>query len=228
MKIIGIIGRPYHNLDNQEIIQLNDKIRKCLSEYNDVTYITILPTNNIHYTDISPGQDILNEIDKQKLDTILNLCDAFIAPGGSTWYNYDEYIIKHAIDNNKPLLAICQGMQTLGSMFIKKREKFDPTIYIEKENHNVKGADYAHKVEIKPNTLLSKILNEEEINVNSYHNYKIDENFTTLITSAVSEDGIIEAIEYPNKKFIVGLQWHPEYTLDNNSKKILDYFIESI
>ena len=194
MKIIGIIGRPYYNIDNQEIIQLNDKLRKSISEYDDITYITILPTNNVHYTDLPPGTDKLNEIDKQKLDTILNLCDAFIAPGGSTWYNYDEYIIKHAIDNDKPFLGICQGMQTLGSMFITKRDSFDPTIYIEEENHNIKGEDYAHKVKIKSGTLLSKILNEEEIKVNSHHNYKIAKNIKTLILGIIFTENVFNHI----------------------------------
>ena len=49
-----------------------------------------------------------------------------------------------------------------------------------------------------------------------------------LVINAISEDGIIEGVEYPNKKFIIGLQWHPEYLIDENSKKIREAFIKSI
>lgn len=44
MKIIGIVGRVYYNKDNQEIIQINDYLRRILSLYDDVIYILILPT----------------------------------------------------------------------------------------------------------------------------------------------------------------------------------------
>ena len=45
---------------------------------------------------------------------------------------------------------------------------------------------------------------------------------------ATSEDGVIEAIEYPNKKFILGLQWHPEKMIDFDldANKIIKYFID--
>ena len=75
-----------------------------------------------------------------------------------------------------------------------------------------------------------KILNKTKIYVNSLHYNYIDINnkFNNLKIAAVSEDNIIEAVEFPGKKFIVGLEWHPEYLLDSNSKKIFQSFISSI
>ena len=63
--------------------------------------------------------------------------------------------------------------------------------------------------------------------VNSFHNYHIIENNNLKISSR-SSDGIFESIEVPNKKFIIGIQWHPEisYDFDDNSRKIIDSFIE--
>ena len=50
-----------------------------------------------------------------------------------------------------------------------------------------------------------------------------------LIVNAISvSDGIIEGVEYPGKKFILGLQWHPEYLMDDNSYLILDSFVDAI
>ena len=47
-------------------------------------------------------------------------------------------------------------------------------------------------------------------------------------TVAVSEDDLIEGLEYPGDFFNIGIQWHPEisYSFDENSKKIIDFFID--
>ena len=55
--------------------------------------------------------------------------------------------------------------------------------------------------------------------VNSFHNYHSEENNLFNIC-AISEDNIIEGIELEGKRFILGIQWHPEisYDFDDNSK----------
>ena len=69
---------------------------------------------------------------------------------------------------------------------------------------------------------------EDRIPVNSVHHDIIDFDMNTLEVNAISEDGIIEGVEHPDKKFIIGVQWHPEYIIDDSSKKILNSFIDSI
>ena len=108
MKIIGIVGRAYYNKDNQEIIQTHEEIRKTLTQYDDVVCITLLPTENKDYVKIVPGEDIVDK----KIDYILDKCDGFILPGGTYYYNFDEYVINYAIKNDKPLLSICLGFQS--------------------------------------------------------------------------------------------------------------------
>lgn len=48
--------------------------------------------------------------------------------------------------------------------------------------------------------------------------------------SAISEDGIVEGIEMPSKRFIVVVQWHPEltYLRDENSQKLIKAFVDAI
>ena len=72
-----------------------------------------------------------------------------------------------------------------------------------------------------------EIIGKEEIMVNSYHKRCRGTNDLFKIT-AVSDDGIIESIEYLGESFAVGVQWHPEisYEFDDNSKKVIDNFIE--
>ena len=108
MKIIGIVGRAFYNKDNQKIIQINEDIRKFFAE-EDVLTIALLPPQNRYYVETKMGMDQLTEIDRKKLDCLLELCNGFVIPGGTYWYEFDEYIIKHAIEKDKPLLAICLG-----------------------------------------------------------------------------------------------------------------------
>ena len=95
--------------------------------------------------------------------------------------------------------------------------------FIEHHSKNV----YQHKVMICKNTKLYSILNKDIIEVNSRHNYHIPD--TNLDVSAVSEDGIIEAIENPKSLFNMGFQWHPELLPkeDENSQLIFGEFIEA-
>ena len=228
MKLIGIVGRCYYNRDNQEIIQLNDALRQVLTNYNDVTSILLLPTNKESYLELGMSNDKIDEFDKEKLDYILDKCDGFIVPGGTYWYNFDEYIIEYAIDKKKPLLAICAGFQALCSMYALDRDKFDMTKRLEKSSHYGKQDEYIHECSIKENTLLAGILNKEKIMVNSIHHDYVDFLMNELIVSASSIDNIIEAVELPNHPFLIGLQWHPEYLIDDNSIKIFDEFIKSV
>lgn len=147
----------------------------------------------------------------------LDICDGFIVPGGITWNDVDVNIIKYVFKNDKPLLGICAGMQALANIdtFV------DNTIKV--ENHNVPNVEYVHEISINDG-ILKSILNKDKIKVNSRHNYMIEPKSYFKI-DAVSNDGVIEAISYPEFKFIVGLQWHPEDMDDDDQNKIFKYFI---
>ncbi len=104
-------------------------------------------------------------------------------------------------------------------------ETFNNNLEIKIDKHYSLN-NYVHKVYIKPNTLLAKILNKKEIIVNSRHNYCIlKPNFKI---NALSNDKIIEGIEDNTKTFFLGVQWHPESLNDNNSFKIFKYFVSCI
>ncbi len=225
MKVIGVVGRAYYNRDGQKIFQINEDIRRVLSRYDDVVSVMLLPTDSCYYTDINMGED---EVDKNKIDYILDMCDGFIIPGGSSWYNFDEYVIKYACDKDKSLLAICAGFQCLCSMYACNRNRFDMTSRVRNDSHHGDDGKYMHKNSIIDNTKLKKILGCNDIMVNSVHNDYVDFKMNNLIISSYSEDGVIEAVEMCDKSFIIGVQWHPEYLMDDSSIKIFDNFIDSI
>ena len=230
MKVVGIVGRAYYNKDKQKIFQVNEDIRRYFSKYNDVVVISLLPTNSNYYVDVSMGNDILASDDKKRIDYVLDMCDAFVVPGGTYYYKFDEYIINYAIKNNKPLLAICLGFQCMCSMFANNRNSFDMTKKLDNDNHYGNREKYIHSIKIDKDSLLYKIIKKDTIKINSIHHDYIAKamGMDILRVSAVSHDGLVEAVEYPNKKFILGVQWHPEYLDDDNSRKIFDSFISNI
>lgn len=228
MKLVGIVGRAYYNRDGQEIIQVNEAIRKILANYSGVVSILLLPTNYKRYVDMEMGEDKIEEFDRKKLDYILEKCDGFIVPGGTYWYRFDEYVMKYAIDSGKPLLGICAGFQAMCSMYAMNRQKFDMTKRFAHDRHYKNPNQYVHENVVVYNTLLMKILGRDKIMVNSLHHDYIDFDMFDLVISSLSDDGIIEAIELPEHSFFLGIQWHPEYLVDINSKKIFDYFIKCI
>ena len=130
----------------------------------------------------------------------------------------DEFefaLFKAATENHKPILGICRGVQIInvalgGSLY----QDIDSQIKNVKGHHpDVTAKDELyHSVNIKPETILSSLFNREKIYVNSFHHQALKELGRNLKVSAISEDGIIEAVEYNdlNEQFIFGVQWHPE------------------
>ena len=114
------------------------------------------------------------------------------------------------------------------SMFTKNRNKFDMTERLKDNSHYGNSKKYLHAVNIIENTKLSKIVNKSCIPVNSVHKDAVTFKMNKLVINAVSDDGVIEGVEYPNKKFIMGLEWHPECLLDHYSKLIFDAFYKSL
>ena len=85
-----------------------------------------------------------------------------------------------------------------------------------------------HSVSILKDSPLFRLLNKETLSVNSYHHQAIRQKAESLKTMAVSGDGLVEAVEMPDKKFVWAVQWHPEFShlVDENSRKIFSEFVK--
>ena len=87
----------------------------------------------------------------------------------------------------------------------------------------------AHKVEVLENGMLAEIIGAGVHEVNSYHHQAIKELSDSLEVMAFSEDGLIEAVCVKNKRFMMGVQWHPEfsYEVNDDSIKIVQAFVDA-
>ena len=219
--IIGIVGRLYSGESN---IICVEEIRLAVTKMRGIPLL-ILPVDK----DEMSCKIVYSEEEIKDLERVLSLCDGFILPGGDTWYRLDEVVIDYAIRRDKPLLAICLGMQALSKVLSGEKEKaYDNTIKNNTLiNHLEPNKDYVHSVIIDKNSKLYSILGEEKITVNSRHSYHVPELDNTLIC-ARSSDGLIEGVELKDKKFIIGVQWHPESNLeDKHSKKLFKSFFDN-
>ncbi|MNB77416.1 Gamma-glutamyl-gamma-aminobutyrate hydrolase PuuD [compost metagenome] len=90
-------------------------------------------------------------------------------------------------------------------------------------------AEPAHSVHIHTGTLLHHILQTEQIDVNSYHHQGIKALPAGLTAAAAAEDGMVEAVSLQDKRFILAVQWHPEfsYGADSNSRKLFSAFVNA-
>lgn len=198
---------------------------------------------------------IIIPIDSNQINKFVQIVDGVIITGGldidPKYYNQKKHpkteedtiertefeiiFFKKILENKKPILGICRGMQliniALGGDLIQDIPSFIKT---DIDHHVVKnGIGYlnkVHTIKTKKNSLIRKITNKEEFWVNSNHHQAICKLGNNIIVSAISpKDNIIEAIELKNyPKFFLAVQWHPEFVNTDEDKKIFRYFCESL
>lgn len=173
--------------------------------------------------------------DKSVWEEMTRICDGFILSGGpdvdASFFGESNmpyggeispvrdqmeiFISKQVIALDKPLLGICRGCQVLniaagGSIF--------QDIYAENTGgekllmHSQQAPRWfeIHTARIERATLLYDIYQTENIKVNSFHHQAVRDVASEFIINAYSEDHMIEAVSHGNKKFVLGVQWHPE------------------
>lgn len=218
--IIGVIEWPYLDKDQDSIFEVPTDISNKIVRHGGIP-LGIFPTIDTDFT--KKDCEALSQINRYDLFRILSKCDAIIKPGAVRIYNYERLIYDYVVSRDIPFLGICAGMQLMAHYKkprIENNVRNNSTI-----NHNVKS-EYAHKIRINEGSLLFRIFGKEEIEVNSRHNYHIEDS-NGFMVAARSEDGYIEAIEKLGCMFQLGVQWHPEMLDDQNSRALFDYFIEA-
>ncbi|MGC9260354.1 MAG: gamma-glutamyl-gamma-aminobutyrate hydrolase family protein [Phycisphaerae bacterium] len=129
---------------------------------------------------------------------------------------FDLAMLALAKQRNLPVLGICFGCQAMnvqrgGSLHQYIPDVLRPIALAHAANtSNTADKNAWHTVSIAPRSRLHAILNCDEVTVNSRHRQAIDRLGAGLAASALSPDGLVEAIEDDNLKFWLGVQWHPE------------------
>ena len=139
---------------------------------------------------------------------------------------FEMNLVKKAMESNIPVFGICNGIQVINVVMGGTLIQHIPDTHNSDINHEQPAPKNipTHPIIIKKGTLLDELSHNAEVLVNTTHHQAIDEIGKGLVISAKAPDGIIEAIESKNHRFVVGVQWHSEYEnseLDSNLFKKL-------
>lgn len=146
-------------------------------------------------------------------------------------------LIRRAVELDLPLIAICRGFQELnvalgGSLHQKVQELPGKRDHREQPDVNLKinYETLAHKVHTHKGGLFEQMGLPEEFDVNSLHQQGADRLGNGLFVEAMSDDGVVEALSYAGKRFILGVQWHPEgdYSFNVTSRRIFEAYGEAV
>jgi len=192
--------------------------------------------------------------DKYLPEKILNIIDGLFITGGSGGttkgdrrevkerprilraldekrYIADRCLIDAAIKRNMPLLGICRGMQMIcettgGKLSDRFLDEIDTGGVLHRQKSS--GDIPTHIINLEKGSQLEKILSVSEIKVNSFHHQFCIEPGKDFKVSAWAKNNIIEAIESPAYRFILGLQFHPEKMFKDYPVfiKIFEAFLE--
>jgi putative glutamine amidotransferase len=123
---------------------------------------------------------------------------------------------REALARDTPLFAICRGIQVLNVAAGGTLIQDIPSTVSSSVDHAVANVPdtTAHPIAVTPGTRLAaaldRTLNVATCPVNSRHHQSVRSVAPSFVVSATSPDGVIEAIERPDRAFCVGVQWHPE------------------
>lgn len=165
-------------------------------------------------------------------DTYLDRCGGLILPGGfypfpaalygeapardetpHPRYVFELELAKRSLAADKPTLGICAGMQVMAAamgatMYRDVRAELPTNI----DHLNERPAEEpAHAVIIKKGTRLHNALGADALEVNTAHKEAVKTVPDALTVNATAEDGVVEGIEIPDRRFCLGVQWHPEF-----------------
>ena len=182
----------------------------------------------------------------------LDVCDGFLFPGGSLIESYQIKAIDYAIRNKKPILGICNGLQTIaGYEYIRKKYNYEINYdiidefyengnefdFLKKvEDHNKLNPFYLsrieeskHKVLLEKNSRVYKLFKKKYIEEPSLHEYAVkegifDENSLFKVVGTYNDETeIVESKD--NDYFAIGVQFHIE--LEPYNKKLFKSFVNS-
>jgi putative glutamine amidotransferase len=124
---------------------------------------------------------------------------------------FESFMIDEALDQGLPILGICRGAQLLnvrlgGSLFQELGSRRVHT-------SNQRTLLPLKTLLVEPGTRLHALFGVERARINSLHNQGIDRLGQGLLVCGRDLDGIVQAVECPERGFVLGVQWHPEMLL---------------
>ncbi len=143
-------------------------------------------------------------------------------------------LARWALRADLPLLGICRGIQMINVAAGGSLYQDLPAQQPEVHRHNFKLSESpwarpTHAVRLAADGRLADILGTEELLVNSFHHQAVKQVAPGFRPIAWAEDGVVEGIEQPGRRFALGVQWHPEgmFQSDPLAQRLFAAFVEA-
>ena len=142
---------------------------------------------------------------------------------------FELAITRGAVGGDWAVLGICGGMQLLnvalgGTLLQHIPDEWPGALQHEQPNPRTEPG---HVVTVEPGTLLHRVTRMAEMPVNSAHHQAVKDAAPGLVIDARAPDGIVEGIEDPRRRFVLGVEWHPEYALSEGDTRIFAALVEA-
>lgn len=137
----------------------------------------------------------------------------------------DFALLEYSEQAGLPVLGICFGVQSLnvfrGGTLIQDIPSVVSAPLFHSE-HDEPPQPARHLIQLSPDSLVRQWATRDEVEVNSFHHQSVGKVGSNLRVTATAPDGVIEAVEDPGERFVVGVQWHPERSFrDDDFSKVL-------
>jgi putative glutamine amidotransferase len=141
--------------------------------------------------------------------------------------HFELALVQEWLRADRPLLAICRGIQVLnvalgGSLIQDIADQVAHPLV-----HQRSEGEARHLIRLQPSSRLAGLLGDDELEVNSYHHQAVQDLASGLKVVAWATDGVVEGVEMPAARFVVGVQWHPELMVPNDARQ-LQLFVDLV
>jgi len=190
----------------------------------------LIPLDYVTAVERAGGRPLLIPPTDDDADDVLDVLDGVIFSGGADigpdTYGAEPHpetdepqtsrdraemaLLEAALERDIPTLAICRGFQLLNVVRGGDLVQHLPDTVGDARHRQVRGVFSEHPVEVKEGTQLATVLGARQPVVKSSHHQGVGRVGDGLIETAWAEDGTLEALEDPSRRFALGVLWHPE------------------
>lgn len=132
-------------------------------------------------------------------------------------------LLEAALERDMPVLAICRGFQLLNVLHGGDLVQHLPDAVGHEGHRETPGIFSEHPVEVQEGTRLASIIGARHGGVKSSHHQGIGTVGEGLVETAWAEDGTLEGLEDPTRRFAVGVLWHPE--MEEGDKRLFEALV---
>ena len=143
---------------------------------------------------------------------------------------HELMLVRLAANRQIPILGICRGLQVMTAALGGKlyQDIYKETSATLKHSQDTDRHIATHSVHLSPSSMLAKLFDCIHLPVNSFHHQAVKEAAPGFAVTALSPDGLIEAVESTTHKSMIGVQWHPECMIlggDNSMMPLFEWLV---